>query len=74
MSTSSTTTTPDPVTDLGWAAPTEAAKARHYFRADERSLCRRYGLHVIYVEEPVLGSVPRECTTCRTQLDKQGVR
>ena len=68
------TTEPAEPTDLGWAAPTWAAKARHYFRADERSLCRKYGLHYRPVEEPVLGSVPRECVACRRRLDKDGVK
>lgn len=62
------------VTDLGWAFPTMAATKRHYFRADERSLCRKYGLHYRPAGDPVLGSVPDECAACRTRLDKQGVR
>lgn len=69
-----TSATPAQVTDLGWAFPTMAARSRHYFRADERSLCRKYGLHYRPAGDPVLGSAPDECTTCRAKLDKDGER
>lgn len=64
-------------TDLGWAFPTLTARRRHYFRADERSLCGRYGLHYRPAGDPTPNHpIPAEdeCAACRRRLDKEGTR
>lgn len=59
---------PGATEDKGWGYPTSTATKAHYFGADGRSLCGRYGSFGIDTE-PETGPTPNDCTPCRRRLD-----
>jgi hypothetical protein len=70
------------ITDQGWAFSSGSTKA-HYFRADKRSLCGKYGsigmgerLFTPEARDPKSGrsATQWDCAPCRRKLDKEGVK
>lgn len=64
-------------TDQGWMFPTQSSAGKaHYFRADQRSLCGKWGSFMAPREafEPETGPSPSDCVACRRRLDKEGTK